>query len=185
MFKRDIFNIVLTDIVNTLHHDIDYFLFCGTALGMIREGTFISHDHDIDIAVRAENLCHVIQTMEQNTNFMIWNKYPKSATVEQLTEVTYIHKYLLVCVDIFLVVNNNNNINEWYSYGTVCDSEPGKRCTFSVPTIQTIDIKFGDMFIPCANESFLRYHYGEDWRVPKQFSYQKGIKDGHYKSMKK
>ena len=188
LFKASVFKMVLTDIVQTLDKsiDINYFLFCGTALGMVREGGFIAHDHDIDIAIRGHDLSALIKTMESNTNFIVWNKYPQQATTHNLTEITYIHKYLWVCVDFFLVVDvDNNRTNEWYSYGSACATQTDQRCTFSVPTIRTTYITFHGMSIPCADETFLRHHYGEDWRVPKIFTYQSGIKEGHYKSMQK
>ena len=156
LFKLYVFKIVLTDIVHTLNKNIDinYFLFCGTALGMVREGNFIVHDHDIDIAIKGHDLSAVIKTMENNTNFMVYSKYPQhtTTTTSELTEITYIHKYLRVCVDFFLVVDVDNRTDEWYSYGPLCDTKTEQRCTFSVPTIRT---NFNGISIPCADESFL------------------------------
>ena len=51
-FKRTLED--MADILN--RHNIEYFLFCGTALGCHREGQFIEHDHDIDLGVFKKNV---------------------------------------------------------------------------------------------------------------------------------
>ena len=171
--KQLLFKRTLTDIGDILNrHNIKYFLFCGTALGAHREKKFIEHDHDIDIAIfdGEETFKKIINIMKKCPNFSYSHQFPKKSSIDNITEVTFNHNVTNINVDIFMVYKINNTYTH-YTYTSLCDLKPKRRCVFENKPFKIIDINFLGRQYKIPDKSFLTSNYGDDWHIKKNLSY--------------
>jgi len=130
----------------------------GTLLGIVRNGDFIPHDSDIDIAVELtpdEGL--VLELPPGNVLRTVrWHHLP----------MQYSYDVDGVCVDIFFYYSG---IEE----GFLVNSTPEWNIRIPVNLIDPISHGFAwqDMVLPTPArlEEYLEWTYGADWRVPKTF----------------
>jgi len=137
-------------------HNIEFCIFAGNLLGLIRDGDFIPWDKDIDLAVRtrfwndtklfkkvAEDLIRKNISLDY-----IWNN-----------DILRIGKYGIPCHIIYLRKNNK----EYYQY-----ANSGKH-SFPLECMNTFDeIKFcGRKFkIPHNSKKLLENTFGKSWKIP-------------------
>lgn len=182
--KKYNFQCALEDMDDILKlKNIDYFLFCGTALGAYRERDFISHDIDIDLGVYCD-ISEIIKKLNDNNKFKLLRTYPKNSNdiKTKKTEVCYLHLKTNVRIDIFKVeMINNKKIH--YSYESLCNRKENKRCEF-INNFNLTKIDFLGRKYNIPTIDFLISHYGDDWKIPKKFSYSNGLKNNHYMSLK-
>ena len=104
--KQKKFSVALKDMADILEDNrLSFFLYCGTALGCHRQGTFIEHDPDIDLGMEKTNFKNLTDNMSniiegKNPKFMLGGSYPKDG---EKTEFCFIHIKTGVRIDIFLV----------------------------------------------------------------------------------
>ena len=160
-----------------------FFLFCGTALGATRDQKFIEHDEDIDIGVFENiDLKEITQIILKTGLFKIEGFYPIAENLNKnTTELSFIHTKTKIKIDIFQVIKDNGDYIH-YSYNSICNQKPNKRCefrnNFKMTTIYFFNKKYN---IP--NIDFLSSHYGKDWHIIKKFTYDEGLKNNGYKSL--
>lgn len=175
-----------------LANKLSYFLFCGTALGCYREGTFIEHDPDIDLGMEAHSFRRLVEMKStimdgdgDGDKFRLIKYYPVAKDGDgdgQVTEVCYSHLKTGVKIDIFLVEATPKGYLH-YSYGKACDKRPNQRCEY-LNRFHLVwkDFMGGRYKVPSID--FLESHYGKDWMVKKEFSYSEGVNSGGYKSLR-
>lgn len=182
--KQYIFKKSLEDMSNILEkNNIKFFLFCGTALGAHREGTFIEHDEDIDLGFfeQDNSMKNIIDLVNKDNRFKIDSLFPQGIKVaDEITEVSFIHKKTGIKVDIFKLIKKKNNY-VYYTYNNICNQKKHKRCEYINP-IKLQDIIFFNRKYKIPGIDFLVSNYGDDWEILKKFTYEEGLKT-HYKSM--
>jgi phosphorylcholine metabolism protein LicD len=164
------------DIIN-----LKTFLICGTALGMHRNGTFIPHDKDIDIATMYEDFNENIE--KKMIDILKKNNYD---VIHILGEINHGREYSFrhpngVKIDLFLYYKEDNFF--WHaSYFNLCDLKKYGKCRykFSEEALQLEDIKFNNKLYKIVSIKFLEEEYGLDWKTPKEFSYKEGVTYGKY-----
>lgn len=180
--KTKKFTICLEDTVNHLNKvNVKSFLVCGTALGMHRDGTFIPHDKDIDIATMHEDFN---ETIEKNMIAIL--KKNKYSVIHILGEINHGREYSFrhpngVKIDVFLYYKEDDFF--WHaSYFGVCSLKKYGKCRykFSKEALQIEDIKFNNKIYKTVPIKFLEEEYGLDWKIPKIFSYSEGITENKY-----
>lgn len=136
--------------------EIDFILIAGTLLGAIREHDFITYDEDIDLAFLYENKQRVIDILPRllECGFSI---------------ARYDRRNLLS------VIKDNEYIDFYFFQK---DEEVLRRCNgWLIPArfleITTKIVFKGIVFsAPREYEEYLKYEYGESWRIPvKWFNY--------------
>ena len=183
--KQKKFSVALKDMADILEDNrLSFFLYCGTALGCHRQGTFIEHDPDIDLGMEKTNFKNLTDNMSniiegKNPKFMLGGSYPKDG---EKTEFCFIHIKTGVRIDIFLVEKTPEGYVH-YTYSGPCDVRPNGRCEY------VNSFKFGwkecmGKKYKVPNIEYLESHYGKDWKVAKKYSYNESITNSMVKSLK-
>ena len=183
--KQLSFQTTLEDMADILDkHHINFYLYCGTALGAHREGRFIEHDPDIDLAVfkNDENFVDITKKVESSGLFKLAQTFPWGSKLNEATEITFIHRNTGIRIDIFQIVESRSTY-EHYSYTSICEKKPNRRCRFVYPKFKTVNKQFLGRRYQLPDTSFLKNHYGDDWKKVKKFTYQEGLKKKFYTSL--
>lgn len=151
------------------NNSVEYWLSCGTLLGVIRDNSLIKHDNDVDVCVNS--IClnkELIQTI-LGFGFKIKNNYGRLDDGFELTIERFGEK-----LDIFffykkenywyhsVYANFNNGVYKKYDY------------VFEPFNLTTIDFDNFEYSIPENPEYVLEQQYGKNWRIiDKNWSYYK------------
>lgn len=187
MKKEQKFNKVLKDAKHALDSvGIPFHLHAGTALGAIRNKTFIPHDHDIDLAVFSKDV-NTAAKVKKLTDSMQKNGFDvvaKLGTLGRGKEIQFEHVDLDVPLDIFWVYPgeyDGKKYNIVSSYYGECDKLKYKTCVWGYRPYKTESISFLGSKYQVVPEYTLVDMYGSDWKTPKKFAYHEGITTGGYK----
>lgn len=140
---------------------VKWWLSVGTALGLYREGDFISNDTDIDIGIRARSGQEHI--LFQNNNFIIirtmeWRGLP--------IQTAYVDKTNGCIVDLYYYYEDilEKKLVTISDYGWIHYKKPViVKPDFSIKTLET---KYGEYPFLNPIEDYLLDRYGEGWRIP-------------------
>ncbi len=130
----------------------------GTALGMHRDGDFIPHDTDIDIAVVAEDGQEHLEALDMRLiRTMEWRGRPiQTAFIDDNACIVDFFYYYGDLVEDRITTVGESGVLSFEFYG-VC----------MTPT------KYGIVPMPNRIDLYLAARFGDDWRTPKEGS--KGI----------
>lgn len=150
----------LVKVTNILkHHGAEYWLTGGTLLGAIRDGNFISHDDDIDIAVKFATFkkdCYY----ELSSKFKVVSKlgYPEES-LELVLEIDGIK------IDLFFVYEDS--VNMWHSVFYNFSKESYSQLDYVYPRMNTVKYNFmnTEFNIPERPQDYLMHNYGVDWNL--------------------
>jgi hypothetical protein len=148
--------------------DIPFYLCTGTALGMIREGGFIEHDYDVDIAVMEDvDIPSVITAFERSGKFRpyAFRKFADKVYVE----LSFHHLETQIQLDVFVTFTlpNGDSFNFlWDLKGP----NGGNPLLLYYTRFKLVDVVYKGLEFKCGDESYVAQTYGDDWRVPKNFS---------------
>ena len=138
--KKGMFEYLLKEIVHVLEDNgIPYHLCCGTLLGCIREGDFISHDGDVDVATQVSYWSKLTK--------INWKKY----NLEKIRQVG------LKESGGFLM-----SVKTKYS-GYYCDIYANP----AIPLLKRKTFRGRKYYIPVSPKLYLTQLYGEEWTEPK------------------
>jgi hypothetical protein len=163
-------------------NNIKFHLHSGTALGAIRNKDFIKHDQDIDLAIfKNEYDDNIIEIMKKK--FYFKKQY---GTIDNGLELKFLHKKHNIGLDIFILYKKDDRLfqsvyhckSDRFEKGTNSDDH----CIMYMNDYTPIKIKFLGKKYECAPISFLKDRYGNDWNVPKVFTYSEGL-NKHYGSL--
>jgi glycosyltransferase involved in cell wall biosynthesis len=145
-------------------NDIKFWLMAGTLLGAVRDGKFIDHDSDIDIAIWAED-AQKFKDVISNSDwyyFQMWRR--------ELGIIRYGFERADSKIDVF-IMDKDESYAYMYSYmknpySAVWDTE--WRMKFPAHLFDTIvpsNISSIKCFIPKEAKQILAAHYTESWEV--------------------
>lgn len=122
--------------------DIKYFLWAGTCLGFVRDGSYIKGDNDIDVAVicDSQKLKELFETLAHVYGFNRGTMYPVSCHF-------YKNRVLL---DITFKLAEKK----------------GPFFMDFMETSQTVLYKGKKYNVPSPVEDYLKVHFGDSWRIP-------------------
>lgn len=140
--------------------EMEYWICCGTLLGLMREGDFIGHDVDIDIGLMDPSRADELTSLMNKRGFR--SIYYIGVPTNGL-ELSFADEY--VKVDFFFhykkdehvwhsVWTNQQQVQKYYVYEE-CDMFPLKQMMFRGILVNT----------PRFPETILRKHYG-NWKAP-------------------
>ena len=180
--NKEKFHKTLKDVKELLDaNGVFFWLVSGTLLGFIREGDFIEHDTDIDIAISLDDYYkHDIPSIFKNAG----HKHKQTIKIvnDGKRDVEETFKVNGIGVDVFCYDSNDTNI--WtYAYipknnnGWLDDLQP-LTYTWNKHGFSSIIINDSTYNIPENSESWLELAYGKNWKTPiKNFEYDKDTKN--------
>jgi len=141
----------------------EYWLSCGTLLGLYRDGDFISHDTDTDVCVNINSLNSKLLNTIIGKGFKIGNVFGR---LDDGFEIT-LHKDGVKTDLFFFYKKEGYWYHSVYSHFTRINTlkhdyvfEP-----FGLKETEFLGHKF---ITPDNIESVIEQQYGEDWRKPNQ-----------------
>jgi phosphorylcholine metabolism protein LicD len=145
----------------------EYWISCGTLLGLYRDGDFIGHDRDTDLCLNINSLNSTLINDILINDFEIGNIFGRFNDGFEIA----LHKNG-VKTDLFLFYKNDNYwYHSVYSNFTQIDS---LKYDYVFKPFELKETEFlGHKFItPDDIESVIIQQYGDDWRIPnKNWSY--------------
>ena len=148
--------------ISPLLKDIEYFIFYGTLLGIVRENNIIKGDDDIDFLVNHKFKNLLLKKMKLEKSFKMNKKVCNKYFVQ------YIKKYkkLRTFVDFYFYVNQPKKkfiIDKHNWIGNIND----ERFSLHFPKKIIFPIKKGTKFnMPKNPIAACKYIYGETWSKP-------------------
>jgi hypothetical protein len=147
-----------------------YFLVSGTLLGVVRDGTFIGHDHDIDVGIfEDEPFEDLIAAVSNSKNFVLTQEDIICMRRTNDTDVQYAYLEIPaiirlahrtgISIDVFIHFREGNLI--WHGSSVY----RWDNTNFDLKRYEFLGRSF------LGAEDFDRYlteNYGSDWRTPKQ-----------------
>ena len=131
-------------------NNIMFWLSEGTALGFIRDGDFISHDDDVDIALFSRDKEKFWKSMKEIKQ--------KGFTVVEVSD-----NGTFICL-----IRKNEKIDiDITGEGLKCTSTNGKKCEIILPYLKsfnTINIRGKSYNLP--KQDYIEYIYGPTWKIP-------------------
>jgi len=148
--------------------NMEYFMFYGSLLGCVREGSLLEMDDDIDILINAKHRNELYKIIEEDFDTIDTTQHPNhSPHFLQGTRMigdkrTYIDFYLFDSE-----INKTNIIDRWNFWGRW--EEPDYHLMIPKSLIYPIKKKtfeFGTCGIPAQEVETVKYLYGERWMHP-------------------
>lgn len=137
---------------------IDVFPFYGTLLGLVRDGTCIENDDDIDFLVNIDEKEKIISLFKSLGLKIVVNK-------ENFTQITYlIDRQVVLCDFYFYSLKEETLIEKWNFFGR--ETDPNfhihfkKNLFFPSKAMLWNEI---DLKIPNQPEEILEMCYGDRW----------------------
>jgi hypothetical protein len=164
---------------------VRFFLICGTALGVRREGRFIAHDQDIDTGVFLEDYDPAVEDRLLAGGFHLRVRYGE---LPSGYEVSFYHTATNTLIDIFLHYRHPGDAatrpHIWFASGFKNTFQDGF-CRFVQRPFALASTSFlGTTFLlPDPIEPYLVASYGDDWQIPRDFGFYDGMRTGKFKSM--
>lgn len=147
-----------------------FFLDFGSLLGIIRDGSFMSWDMDIDygIYINADYTWSDLEKTMYNINFSKVRQFTHNG---QITEQTY--GTGLLTIDFFKHCEDVNNSYEYlyfkkegFEYKSLFDFHVSKLKLYKFSDIKKITINGVEVSVPNEIDKYLASIYTENWRVP-------------------
>ena len=189
MKKEERFNLVLQSAKSAIDSiGVKFHLHAGTALGAIRNKTFIPHDHDIDLGIFSKSIDTEakVKILEKAMRKHGFSVSARLGTIERGKEIQFYHDKLEVPLDIFWLYKGKYKGTQYYivaSYYGACDKMKHKTCIWGYRPYDPIKIEFlGEKYLTIPEKTLVDM-YGEDWKTPKKFDYNEGIVEGGYKGL--
>jgi hypothetical protein len=137
--------------------NIPYWISAGTALGLYRDFDLIPHDTDIDVEILGSDVNsfdEIIKVFKDNDFILCRDTVYK----DKYMQLAFYDRSWAVVYDIYIYYDEggDNYINH-NEYGIL-----------SIPK-RMVDTKevIGDYILPSDTEEYLRFRYGDDWKIPK------------------
>jgi hypothetical protein len=147
-----------------------FFLTDGTLLGAVREQDFILHDHDVDLAIFADQLRPGIAAAIVASGHF---KLLKDSGNEDSRSLAFAH-HLGMKIDVYVYYPLGG---QQYYCAIECSAEPGGFCRFQYPVrgLDHIVIHGENYPVPANTKEYLVAAYGEGWETPHDFTFAEGM----------
>ena len=162
-YKEHFSNLVF---ISKIIKDLEYFVFFGTLLGLVRENNIIKNDDDIDFYINIKDRDKLIEILNKNS---------------VITDLNLSVNKTKCFLQAYRVINNKNAVIDFYFYEVSSDNSyivekwnfhanPGNSSNhLRIPKIFThpikrVKIKSCKLNLPAQPEYLCEFLYGKFWR---------------------
>ena len=153
-----------------MNENCEYFAFYGTMLGLVREGSPIKGDDDVDFFVNKKHY-NFIKNMILNSNIQIDYSKPPNNTEFFIQAHSYINNHELKADFYFFDDYSDRNyiIDFWNFAGRPFNIETKlkipKPLIYPIKNLELEDCRIN---LPFHSEILCEYLYGENWAIPQR-----------------
>lgn len=147
----------------------EYFLVSGTFLGVVRDGAFIGHDHDIDLGIHASALHEdFLEALRASSDFTVARvdhihlRESGAAGIRyaRMDTPALIRIYHQSGIGLDVFVHFRDGAVDWHG----CHEQRWDNTVFDLADYEFLGRTFKG---PADADRYLSENYGPDWRVPK------------------
>jgi phosphorylcholine metabolism protein LicD len=177
--KENRFKKCLEDMKEILEYNSQrFFLVWGTLLGCYRNKRFISYDGDIDIGILYEDFdVKIIDKIVESGKFKLNKIYGE---INKNLELALVNKNGIK-IDIFIYYKISDDYYYTSTFLDICALKPEGFCKWGrhIRGFMEYDFYGKKYLIPKNIEEHLTETYGDDFMIPKKFTYREGLKIGY------
>ena len=148
--------------VSSIIKNMEYFIFYGTLLGIVRDNNVIIGDDDVDFMVSLKSKKLLLKKMSLIKSF----KLNKKVSNNYFTQFVKLKKGVKTFVDFYFYLNDSKKdyiVDKHNWLGNICD----ERFALHFPKKMIFPInKKGRFNIPRNSKNICQYLYGKTWSIP-------------------
>lgn len=152
---------------------MEYFVFYGTLLGLVREGDILEKDDDIDILVDRKHFAELIERFDKHDGLLTYDNNPNVNYCDFFRQATCIRDGVKTFADFYFYdteIKPGSIVDRWNIHGSWND--PNMHIIIPNDIIYPIETKshkkYGEMNYPSQPELCLEYLYGKGWMHPRK-----------------
>lgn len=153
---------------------MEYFIFYGTLLGIVREGRILEKDDDLDILINRKHLNELLKRFDNNDgSLVIKTEDPAPNYTDFFKQATCTRDDVPTFVDFYLYddqIKPGFIVDRWNIHGRWQD--PNMHILIPeniVFPLQKQDHKiYGEIFLPSKPTECLEFTYGKGWMHPRK-----------------
>lgn len=155
------------ELIFRLEFGLQLFLYYGTLLGAVRNGDFIPHDFDIDMAYvsRARSAEGILRERDRIETFLSQYGRTRPSPAKGRLVINAApdpaHGTRFFGIEIFTCYHHHGKFFGYSSY-------PGTLSTRAIKPFSQATLRGVSFAAPARPQAVLQAHYGDDWQTPKQ-----------------
>ena len=168
--------------ISKILKELEYFVFFGTLLGLVREKNIIKNDDDIDLYINIKERERLIKILKEN--FVIVDLNLSVNKTKYFLQVNRVINDKNAIIDFYFYEDDHDGfyiIEKWNFEGMINDPSKHLRIPkiFTHP-IQKVSIKSHKFNLPAQPEYLCEFLYGKKWKkkLKKDIDYDIKILDG-------
>ena len=163
---------------------MEYFVFYGTLLGLVREGDILEKDDDIDILVDRKHFAELIERFDKHDGLLTYDNNPNVNYCDFFRQATCMRDDVKTFADFYFYdteIKPGSIVDRWNIHGSW--NYPNMHIIIPNDIIYPIETKtnkkYGEINYPSQPTLCLEYLYGTGWMHPrkKKREYVQAIKN--------
>ena len=125
---------------------LDYFVFYGTLLGLVREGDILENDDDIDILVDRKHLAELIERFDKHNGILTFDNNPNNYS-DHFKQATCMRDNVMTYADFYVFdaeIKPGSIVDRWNFHGSWND--PNMHIIIPNDIIYTIETKSNEKY---------------------------------------
>ena len=155
--------------VSNLLQDIRYVAFYGTLLGLIRDGSTIAGDDDIDIVIHNLDRTRLMSLLSDAKQKYAGHQFEITVYSDRFVQVATESEYGRGLIDFYICKSKNSDLyDEWSFWGLSANRFFSVKFPLAwLDEVRQIDLLGSFINVPKDYHAALQFLYGSDWKRPR------------------